>query len=55
MMIAIAARIARWRRFQATQRVLEGLDERTLKDIGLYRRGGAPACEAAMLRTLGLR
>lgn len=55
MLTYLIARIGRWRRYQATQRVLETLDSHTLKDIGLHRRNPTPDCERVMLRTLGMR
>jgi uncharacterized protein YjiS (DUF1127 family) len=55
MISELSARVRRWRRIQATQRALEALDARTLKDVGLHRRMPSPDCERAMLRTLGLR
>jgi uncharacterized protein YjiS (DUF1127 family) len=55
MMTRITNQIDRWRRMQATQRVLEALDARTLKDVGLYRRTDPQTYERVMLRTLGMR
>lgn len=55
MMTRITNQIDRWRRMQATQRVLEALDARALKDVGLYRRTDPLAYERIMLRTLGMR
>jgi uncharacterized protein YjiS (DUF1127 family) len=55
MMTRITNQIDRWRRMQATQRVLEALDARALKDVGLYRRTDPLAYERVMLRTLGMR
>jgi uncharacterized protein YjiS (DUF1127 family) len=55
MLVGIALWISQWRRNRATQRALESLDARSLKDIGLYRRMTSLDHEPAMLRTLGLR
>jgi uncharacterized protein YjiS (DUF1127 family) len=55
MFATIATTYARWRSFHNTQRALEALDDRTLRDIGLYRRNGRMASDRTMLRTLGLR
>lgn len=55
MMTDIAARYAKWRRLRETRRVLETLDDRILKDVGLQRWRGAATSPRFMLRTLGLR
>ncbi len=55
MFTTIAARYARWRRVRRTRRVLDTLDDRMLKDVGLRRRSSVEACQLVMLRTLGLR
>jgi len=45
--------IKAWRRLRETRRILSGLDERTLKDIGAPRLAGASAdVDAAVLRRL---
>lgn len=55
MFATIASKYDLWRRYRRTQRILDALDARTLKDVGLVRRRGDVSCEKVMLRTLGMR
>lgn len=55
MFATIASKYDHWRRRRRTQRILDALDARTLKDVGLVRCCGVVSCEKVMLRTLGMR